>query len=128
VNDDGAKRVASLFMGSEKCAVCKHNPVAVSVIRELMQPNSILPRDYTPTLAILPCEGKDAYEVRIRFFIDGMTAVTGDVHGAVWDGIRKAMKNYQGDGLVRARLARQQNPKSLPLPLPKFLGGKPGAP
>ncbi len=128
MTDEKANATLGHYLRSEKCVSCKDNPVAKAVIRELLSPNKHVLTDYAPTLAVLPCEGKDAYEIRVRFFIDGIVAINGDVSAEIWKGIREAMKNYQGDGLIGARIARQKNPKHPYLPLPKFLNGKRGAP
>jgi hypothetical protein len=79
-------------------------------------------------MAILPAEGWDGYEVRIRFTMDGMNVANGNVLEEVYKGVRRAMANYHGDGRIRARLAQQRNPQLPLLPRSKSSGAKRGAP
>lgn len=131
MTDEEARKTLDHYLGSKKCMSCRNNPVAKAVAQKLVSPGINRLEPDRPAMAVLPCEGRDAYEVRVRFFLDGSMIHKGDygdLKNGVMNGIAEAMKNYSGDGMFRSKLFPKRTPKPQPPMLPNFSGGKRGAP
>ncbi len=130
VTDEQARKTAALFKSSRKCMACKDNPVANSVLQELIIPGSgpAVPPFLGAILAIGKPEALGgAYDVRIRFVVN-REDMRQDPVGIIYDGVKRALSCFYGPCDIRAKLDQQRNPQHPTLPLPRSSGGKRGGP